>query len=113
MKISFTGIGDQYVTFAAGTGAEQGKPCKLSASGEAVPCAKNDVFCGVICDVRGGAAGVKLGGYVELPCSGTLPAPGYVKLDADGAGGVKKSDTGREYLVVLAEAGTVGFFLSF
>ena len=67
MNISFKGIGDQYVTFAAAETAELGAVCKISANGTVDKCAADDAFCGVIAELRFGMAGVRMGGYVELP----------------------------------------------
>ena len=44
MNISFKGIGDQYVTFAAAETAELGAVCKISANGTVDKCAADDAF---------------------------------------------------------------------
>ena len=46
MSISYEGIGAWCATFAAGTGAEEGKVVKVSANGTVSKCAANDGFCG-------------------------------------------------------------------
>ena len=48
MSISYEGIGAWCATFAAGTGAEEGKVVKVSANGTVSKCATNDGFCGVV-----------------------------------------------------------------
>ena len=113
MAINFGAIGEQYVTFKAGTGLEEGAVCKVSANGTVGACEEDDVFVGVVDQLRGGEAGVLMGGYVELPCSGTLPDPGYVILAADGDGGVYEADEGRTCLVVNVDStnGIIGLFL--
>lgn len=117
MKISFEAIGQQAVTFAAGSGAEAGKVCKVTDNGTVGGCASGDSFCGVVCHVGGGAAAVITAGFVELPYSGSAPAVGYGQLAADGNGGVSagsgSAGSGREYLIVSVdtEAQTVGLFL--
>lgn len=113
MSISFKGIGDQYVTFSAAGTAELGGVCKISANGTVDKCAAGDAFCGVIAELRFGTAGVTMGGYVELHYTGAAPTVGYAALAADGSGGVKVLEDGREYLVVSVdtEAQTVGLFL--
>ena len=71
-------------------------------------------FCGVSVNVNGGYAGVQLCGAVTLPYTGTeAPAVGYAALAADGAGGVKVSTKGNNYLVlnVNTAAKTVSFML--
>ena len=63
MAISFEAIGERLATFAAGSGLTAGKVCKISANGTVGPCSEEG-FCGVVSEVRGGAAGVILDGYV-------------------------------------------------
>ena len=87
MAISFGAIGERYVTFLAGSGAEAGVLCKVTGNAEVGACASGDCFCGVVTQVRGGTASVLMGGYVELPYTGTAPAAGFAELVADGAGG--------------------------
>lgn len=114
MAISFDAIGEKYVTFSAASTAKEGEVCKISAGGTVNVCAEDDVFCGVIAQVRGGTAAVIMGGYVELPYSGdTAPSLGYDTLLADGDGGVKADEDGREYLIVNVDStnGVVGLFL--
>ena len=122
MAISFGAIGERYVTFLAGSGAEAGVLCKVTGNAEVGACASGDCFCGVVTQVRGGTASVLMGGYVELPYTGTAPAAGFAELVADGAGGVrvpaaatasKPAEMGRSYLVVRVDTAgkTVGLFL--
>ena len=74
MAISFEAIGERLATFAAGSGLTAGKVCKISANGTVGPCSEEG-FCGVVSEVRGGAAGVILDGYVELSYAGaTAPS---------------------------------------
>ena len=63
MAISFEAIGQKMVTFAAGTGLAEGKVCKISANGTVGPCSEEG-FCGVVSQIRGGAAGVIRGAFV-------------------------------------------------
>ena len=91
MSISYEGIGAWCATFAAGTGAEEGKVVKVSANGTVSKCAANDGFCGVVAAMGrdGKACSVQLGGLVRVPYSGeTAPAVGWNLLAADGNGGV-------------------------
>lgn len=114
MSVSFEAIGQQYVTFDAAESAAAQKPCKLTANGTVGVCGAGDGFFGVISRVDGGVAGVIMGGYVELPYSGTTaPTLGYCALAADGAGGVKTAEGAREYLVCLVDTAgkRVGLFL--
>ena len=113
MAISFNSIGEKYVTFLAADSAKKGEVCKMSASGTVAGCEEDDEFCGLVKDLEDGYAGVQLGGYVELPCSGTLPSVGYAILAADGNGGVAEAETGKTCLVVFTDstAGVIGLFL--
>ena len=69
MSISYEGIGAWCATFAAGTGAEEGKVVKVSANGTVSKCAANDGFCGVVAAMGrdGKACSVQLGGLVRVP----------------------------------------------
>ncbi|MEG2119998.1 MAG: hypothetical protein RRY53_06540, partial [Pseudoflavonifractor sp.] len=87
-KISFEGIGEVVATFGAKTGLKDEEPVKVTANGEAGPCAAGDRFCGVALAVEKGLAAVQVGGFVTMVTSGVV-GTGWVKLAADGAGGVK------------------------
>ena len=99
-KISFEGIGGEIATFWAEAGVQSGQVVKLTADSTVAPCAVGDRFCGVAVSVREDVAGVRMGGFVQLGCADGGVTPGYVKLCADGNGGVKKATSGEEYLVV-------------
>ena len=114
MAISFGAIGEKYVTFLADETAEDGVLCKVTDNGTVGACDEGDAFCGVITQVRGGTASVLMGGYTELPYSGTTaPTVGFSTLSADGEGGVAADEDGREYLIVKVDTTekTVGLFL--
>ena len=99
-KVSFDDIGGVVATFAAQEGMSQEEQVvKLTANGEVGPCADGDAFCGVALSGADGFAGVQVKGFVEVKTTGEV-ALGWVKLAADGNGGVKADDSGREYLVV-------------
>ena len=105
MSISYEGIGAWCATFAAGTGAEEGK-----ANGTVGKCTAGDGFCGVVAAMGrdGKACSVQLGGLVRVPYSGeTAPAVGWNLLAADGNGGVSVvTSGGHSYLAV--EVDTTG-----
>ncbi len=114
MAISFEAIGERMVTFAAGTGLKEGKVCKVTANGTVGACGKDDSFIGVVSSVRGGAANVVMGGYVEVSYAGTTaPALGYAVLATDENGEVVPATTGRMCLVVSVDAASkkIGLFL--
>ena len=99
MKISYEGIGFMLVTFPDES-ATEGNVCKINQSSCAEDCMTNDLFCGVVHSVEKTMAAVQLEGFAKAHYSGTKPEMGYVKMTADGIGGVCVNNSGREYLVV-------------
>jgi len=100
MKISLNGYGENVATFEAQSGVVAGMPVKMTGNGVVGACGENDHFCGVAVSVRDGFAAVQLGGYVQVPYSGTAaPAAGYQMLSGTADGKVKVEDTGRCILV--------------
>lgn len=102
MKVAFDGIGHISATFAAENG-EKGQVCAMAENGMVKPCADGDLFIGVMENLRKGVAGVQIHGFAEVAFTGAAPGLGYVKLAANGAGGVKVSDYGRACLVVSVD----------
>ena len=111
--ISFDSIHETLVTFAAASGLQAGQVCKVTADGTVGACSNGDVFCGVAGPIRKGSVGVQMGGYAEVPYTGTKPGYGYVTLAANGSGGVKAAESGKTCCVVKVDttAGVVGLFL--
>lgn len=103
-KISFEGIGSVVATFTAGEGVKVGAVVKISGSGAVSACVAGDRFCGAALALRDGCAAVQVGGLATLAASGAV-ALGWVKLSADGAGGVKPDTGGGEFLVVATDTG--------
>ena len=50
-----------------------------------------------------GYGAIQLGGLVKVPVSGGEVQAGWIKLSADGSGGVKSLETGKEYWVVASD----------
>ena len=115
VKVSFEGIGESVVTFYNGAAnkAAAGAPVKMSGNGEVSACGDGEKFLGVALACDAEFAAVQTEGYVEISFSGTAPAVGFVKLAADGVGGIKTADGGRELLLVSVDAvnKSVGFML--
>ncbi len=109
MFYSLDGLGESTITLPAAASAVKGAPGMVDADGRIAKA--TGTFCGVVTDLRGETAAVQVGGTVRLPYSGTAPATGYQKLEADGAGGVKAGTAGREYLVLASGGGEVTFIL--
>ena len=96
--ISFDDIGAVTATFTVKEGLKGGQ-----VAGEAGPCDDGDAFCGVALEGRGGFAAVQVKGFVQVSAAGEVGL-GWTKLSADGAGGVKADESGREYLVVDSDS---------
>ena len=101
MSVSFHGIGQVCATFL-GDGTE-GQVVKMSGKGTVAACSAGESFCGVALCAKDDACAVQVAGFVTVTYSGTEPAPGYAALAADGSGGVKIVESGREYLVADAD----------
>ena len=101
MSVSFHGIGQVCATFL-GSGTE-GQVVKMTDRDTVAPCSDGNSFCGVAMCVKDDACAVQVAGFVTVPYSSTEPTPGYAKLSADGTGGVKSDESGREYLVVSVD----------
>lgn len=101
MSVSFHGIGQVCATFL-GSGTE-GQVVKMTDRDTVAPCSDGNSFCGVAMCVKDDACAVQVAGFVTVPYSSTEPTPGYAKLSADGTGGVKTDEGGREYLVVSVD----------
>lgn len=103
-KVSFEGIGEMVATFYAGESVNAGEVVKISKDSTVGPCANGDRFCGVAVHAKDGCAGVQVKGFATVKCADSTVTVGYVKLGADGNGGVKKvASGGDEYLVVAGD----------
>ena len=102
MNVSFEGIGYLAVTLPNAS-VQVGKVCKVSPAGKVVNCDKGDAFCGVVEATEKYVAAVQIEGFAEVTVTGEIPVCGYVKLSADGEGGVQMDTAGKEYLVVAVE----------
>ena len=101
MSVSFHVIGQVCATFL-GSGTE-GQVVKMTDRDTVAPCSDGNSFCGVAMCVKDDACCVQVAGFVTIPYSSTVPSVGYTKLSANGTGGVKTDEAGREYLVVSAD----------
>lgn len=122
-KVSFEGIGEVMATFCAGEGVKVGGVVKVSGDSTVKGCAAGERFFGVACSGEKDYVGVQTKGFVQVRCADSTVTVGYVKLTADGNGGVKKAgagspqngetpavaaDEGQEYWVVADDgAGTI------
>ena len=100
MNISINGYGENNATFNT-----EGLVCpfhtvKMADNLTVTPCAAGDDFIGMAVNTNSEFTCVQLDGYAEFRYSGTAPATGYCRLSADGNGGIRADENGREYLVV-------------
>ena len=107
------GFDRKEVTFKKDVFAQKNTTVSMTGNFSVRASANGDNFIGVCTGVQGGSASVLLSGFVQLSYSGEAPVYGYNKLVADGSGGVKKSDSGRDFLVaeVDTSAKTCGIIL--
>ena len=110
--ISFKGFDQKILTFKVASAIDAGTPVKISANSTVAKAGANAAFVGIVSSDD--AAGVIMGGYVELPYSGdSAPALGTVTVAADGNGGITAASTGRTVTVLTVDttAKTVGIIL--
>lgn len=115
MKVSFEGIGESVATFyvKAEETVAGGQPVKLSGNGEICGCGDGERFFGMALAGDGDFAAVQMAGFAEFAYSGVKPDAGFVKLVANGSGGVKIGEAGGEYLVIEVDEanGVLGLVL--
>lgn len=110
MNIGFNGFCENTVTFEADSTVAKGTLLKLIDDNTVSACDNGDKVVGVCVNVRDGYAAVKLYGYAEIPVEGSVNV-GYQTLSAASADAFKADSNGREYLVVSADADTIGVIL--
>ena len=114
MGIFLNGIDAKYITMEAGAPLRAGKVCYAQSNCTAADAPEGENFLGVTKAIHGELATVQIAGFVTLPYTGGMSAPGFHRLCASKNGGVKLAEQGgREHLVVEIDeqAGTVGLFL--
>lgn len=114
MSISFKGFNEKVLTFNTESELAEGTLVKMKGSNTVTACTDGDKIIGVVLSCRAGIASVQVSGYVNLPCSGALPIPGYCSLCAASATEIKEDvAVGRELMVVENDktASTAGFML--
>ena len=104
MKFSMNGYGENAASFKTDGIVCSTHPVKITDNFTVSPCADGDAFAGIADGVRGNIACIQLAGYAEVTYSGAAPAFGWCSLAADGKGGVKVSENGKEYLVTRIDA---------
>lgn len=103
-KVSFEDIGGVVATFAAQEGmSQEAQMVKITDDGEVGPCGSGDNFCGLALAGADGTVAVQVKGFIEVAAPSSIGL-GWVKLSANGTGGVKVVDDGKEYLVVSRDS---------
>lgn len=106
MSVSFEQIGQVVVTCQTNGAVEIGHMVKLTANDTVETCAAGDRFCGqAISAARGGMIAMQVKGFAEVDCADETVAAGWVKVAADGNGGIKAAQDGKEILVMNVAGG--------
>lgn len=111
-QISFEGIGQVLATFEADVSVKAGQVVAVSGDSTVEVCADGKRAAGVAVWVKNGCAAVQVRGFATVNANDVTA--GWVKLSADGSGGMKKDDSlGVEYLVAGVDdaAGTITVLL--
>ena len=102
MEISFEGIGQVAVTFAAADGVQPGMAVALTADSTVGVGKGGDGLCGVVLTAKNGTAAVQVGGMVQVGYSGTAPAIGMNTVAVDGSGKIKTVTSGGVSCMVVS-----------
>ncbi len=112
MSISFKGFNEQVITFKVQGEVEPGTLVKMCESETVESCASGDEFIGIAVNVHGGIAAVQVGGYIDLPYSGTAPSLGSTSISAANAAQIKNGGDMTVKVISLDEANsTAGILL--
>lgn len=105
MYNQFLGYNSETMTFEHRTKLDlNGKPITLTGNDGISPCNEGDVIFGVVSSQSRSYVSAQISGYVELPFTGDGLSVGYVKIAADGKGGIKASESGKGVWVVKTDA---------
>jgi len=107
LDVGFSGIDTREVTMKLGNGIMNNKitgiPVKISADKTVDVCADRDQFFGKLTVIdTDGFGSVQRKGFCEFNYSGAVSC-GFIKIVADGNGGVKEHNSGQEYNVVSVD----------
>ncbi len=113
MSISFKGFNEQVLTFKTEAELAAGTLVTMSDNGTVAACANGDKIIGVVLCCRDNLASVQVGGYINVPYSGTAPKVGYCGISAASATEIKSDTSGRELAVFDTDtaASTAGILL--
>lgn len=106
MKIAFDNIGDLSATFLSHN-AEKGNVVTMYSPKTVTPASDASDFVGVCTFSDGGAATVKVKGFVTVSYTGSMVAPGVRKIICSGPDSIRLAadeEIGREVLVVDADS---------
>lgn len=101
---SYEGVGQLMATFQCGDGVKMGQVVKVIESDTVAPCSAGERIAGMAMVVRDGFVSVQIAGCLTVQAAGITKA-GWVKLSADGSGGMKIDESaGTPYLVLQVDA---------
>lgn len=111
MAISVNGIGQVRITLQCDPDLPVGCPCYIEEDRYVEACAEGSSFFGIVENVDDIFAAVIIRGITSVPYSGNFPGYGQQKLAADGEGGVKADENGKEYTVISADTTAKTLFI--
>ncbi len=100
MSISFGGYNYNSLTFNVNEKIDIGYPVSIYKSFTMKKADDGSAFQGVVVSSDEKYASVQVNGTVTMSYTGAAPSTGYNSLVSNGAGGVKVSSAGRQYLVI-------------
>lgn len=102
-KISYEGVGEMVVSIGMTEEVTPGEVVRMLDNDLACPCADGELFCGVALKADKVCGSMQVKGFVTVPYSGESMAVGWMKLAANGMGGVRVNDNGIPMLVVCKD----------
>ena len=100
---SYKGFNENVCTFALSGNAVAGAIATVCDNCTVKAAEAGEKFCGVITNLRNGAAAVQLTGYAELNFTGSINL-GFGSFVANGEGGITPAEDGVKLLVVNVDA---------
>lgn len=100
MNHYFSGFNTKEITLHADETVKENSAVVFADDNTVKAAAAGEIPCGICTKIRNGLASVVFAGHVTVPFGGSAPALGWQKLSADGNGGVKADENGKQWLVV-------------
>ena len=97
---SYEGIGEMVVSVGMTEEVNSGEVVRMMSSDMVCPCEDGELFCGVALKADKICGSMQLKGFVTVPYSGEGMDVGWMKLAANGMGGVRVDANGKPMLVI-------------